>query len=535
MILSGAYVTSDIAAEFGRLPPAFLPIGSEPLYVRQVAFARERTSIILLTIPADFQMTRSDETRLEDLRVRIVRSPVSLSLATATQFILEALDVRGSLVLLHGDTLVDIGSETLDDVVVVDETDDFYPWADVVNSAKPEQGLSLETSYGDGARSRLVASGLFSFTNSSAFRDALNACPDFISAVDSYGRRVPLRAVKAQRWYDFGSLSRMMRSRREILVSRAFNTLTCDGVSVVKTSRQKDKITAEIAWYEQLPSSMRAFTPHFLGVVRENLPDEFEIGYRLEYLYQPTLAELFVFGRLPRYVWRQIIAKCLEFIEACRQIRPEADEAFSERRELFDSLVKKKSRRRIEDFLATRNIALSNRITLNGVRTPRLEDVLDDLISMIPSTSSETYSLMHGDLFFGNMFYDFRAKRVRVVDPRGHIDTGKPTLWGDWRYDLAKLAHSVHGQYDHILLGSTKFREFGPMEYEFSRSDRDDLKALSEDFGALTMGGLSCLGPEIRAIEGLLFLSMLPMHAEAPLRQNKFFSNGLLIHRELTS
>ena len=58
-------------------------------------------------------------------------------------------------------------------------------------------------------------------------------------------------------------------------------------------------------------------------------------------------------------------------------------------------------------------------------------------------------SIVHGDLAFSNILYSPRNTIFKFIDPRGNfvIDT----IYGDYRYDLAKLRHCYHGRYDEII------------------------------------------------------------------------------------
>lgn len=41
LIMSGGYIGTDMVAEFGMLPPAFLPVGNTRLYEYQIARLHE--------------------------------------------------------------------------------------------------------------------------------------------------------------------------------------------------------------------------------------------------------------------------------------------------------------------------------------------------------------------------------------------------------------------------------------------------------------------------------------------------------------
>jgi hypothetical protein len=333
-------------------------------------------------------------------------------------------------------------------------------------------------------------------------------------------------------WYDFGHLPLLYRSKRELLVSRAFNTITCDGITVTKSSQQKNKIESEINWYMSIPENMRIYTPQFLGRVQS----KDIVGCKLEYMYLPTLSELYIYGALPAYQWRSILKQSLEFMRYCNNIKPPSSHDSSREdypSRFFNSLVQK-SHKRLIDFIKQRGWSINQTIELNGVSTPPLITVLDDLISLIPPTKSEDICLWHGDLFFGNMFYDFRAKRLKVVDPRGGYDLNHKSVYGDWRYDAAKIAHSIFGHYDLIIANRFNLNKLNKYSYEYEIPKNCQSILVENDYIKVIGEYKKLISIEVKAMMGLLFLSMLTLHSENELRQDALLCNGLMIHRELT-
>jgi hypothetical protein len=140
---------------------------------------------------------------------------------------------------------------------------------------------------------------------------------------------------------------------------------------------------------------------------------------------------------------------------------------------------------------------------------------------------------MHGDFCFSNILYNSRAGRISVIDPRGYVHAGQPSLYGDIRYDLAKLAHSVSGHYDHILAGRYAVRRDGSHGFAISFETSSNEAWLQSELAELEIDGLRAGSAQIRAITIGLFLSMLPLHADRPDRQTAFIANALRLFAEL--
>jgi hypothetical protein len=526
IILGGAYADPEICAELGRLPPPFLPVGNSRLYERQLLLAAACDSRAVLSIPQDYIIDPVDCSRLAVSGVRIVRVPLGLSLAQSLSFVLEVVDAQGALRILHGDTLIEgIATERLD-VIAAQSSTAFYAWAEV----RGQDGrFHLQTSIGDGETERIVAAGYFAFADAELLRRVLSEMDDFIGAVNLYGEDRQLDTLDVANWYDFGHLPLFHRSRCAMLVSRAFNQVTSDGAVVTKSSLDHEKISAEAHWYEALPPALRLYTPQFLG----SSETEGRVSYGLEYLHLSPLNEILVFGRLPQFVWRRILEDCRGFLLALGRHLPPAgavNNAFPSF--FFDTMIRNKSATRAAAFLARRGFGASTPCAINGAPLPPLMQIVTELVAMIPPTVAADIRLWHGDFFFGNLFYDFRAARIRTVDPRGHVGTVH-SIYGDWRYDVAKFAHSISGGYDLLLANRVDFVRRGPMQFDLSFDETSAQAMLETDLARMELNGRSMLAPEIRALMALLFISALPLHDDDPDRQDRLLASGLRAYAAL--
>ena len=126
-----------------------------------------------------------------------------------------------------------------------------------------------------------------------------------------------------------------------------------------------------------------------------------------------------------------------------------------------------------------------------------------------------------------NILYDRRNSFIRAVDPRGSF--GAFDIYGDPRYDLAKLSHSFAGDYDFLLNGWFELSEDQEsMSLKVHLEDRH--LAIKEQFNIWMTRNWPQWVRQVRLIESLLFLSMVPLHQDRFLSQKAFLVRGLQLY-----
>ena len=166
-----------------------------------------------------------------------------------------------------------------------------------------------------------------------------------------------------------------------------------------------------------------------------------------------------------------------------------------------------------------------------GQACPSLTEIAERLTPAYGLGGGRREGVMHGDFCFSNILYDSRVRRIKAIDPRGLVGA-RSTIYGDSRYDLAKLAHSIVGRYDQIIAARCRTHVAGD-DFQIEFEPIAAQPWLEAALGDLSVGGVSGGGPEVRAIMTSLFLSMLPLHADRPDRQQAFIANALRLFRDL--
>jgi len=135
--------------------------------------------------------------------------------------------------------------------------------------------------------------------------------------------------------------------------------------------------------------------------------------------------------------------------------------------------------------------------------------------------------LIHGDLCFPNILFDQVSNIFKFIDPRGSF--GEAGIFGDPRYDIAKLLHSIDGGYDlliHDMFALSRDGDDITLQQFFPENQGDILAVFETVFG--TRFDIR----DVRLLEGLLFLSMCPLHQENSQRQTAMFMIGLRLVNE---
>jgi len=517
LILSGEYIAADLVAEFGKIPASFIPNGVRRLYQAQIgAWGEGIAKRIVMTLPDDYAVPDFDKEILQQLRCEIFHTATSLSLDEAIVMVIREMQIEGQLLLLFGDTLVRLRSDQRGtDSFAVGQSPQLAVWASYQRTA---EGISFVSRLGSDTTG--VVAGFFDFSDAFSLAQCLDSSDNFLDGLNQYTKMCPLRPVRAEQWLDFGHLFSYHHARRAEFDARSFNRIEGDKMSILKTGTPARKIFAEARWYERLPVGMRLYSPQYLGFAEKPAP-----GYRLEYLYLPVLSELFTFSELPLTMWDVILNSCKEFLEACQQHVPnEFDVPLNFGAGFFLDIFHGKTYRRIEQFADANDLRMEREWHYQGRPQPSLKTMYAEALAMITPTTDEDIRFWHGDFHFANIFFDFRSRRIKTVDPRGMMSDGSLSLYGDHRYDIAKLGHSVIGFYDLIMSGRYHL-ESQPysLSLNFGEQDRSGIIAR---YTELKVGNYPMVSGEVLAIIALLFMSMLPLHSDRRERQLALLANA---------
>lgn len=387
-----------------------------------------------------------------------------------------------------------------------------------------ESNLSKAEYYALVGRYEFSDSNQLKLSVSDAIRDNKYEISD---ALVIYSTKKSLKAkhIEKESWIDFGHLEGISTAKRQLLESRPFNTLEIHKVLpiIIKKSTNIKKLSQELHWYQQLPAELKSLAPQ---VIEYTQTDEVA-SLHLEYYGYGTLTEKFIFFDLSLSFWEKALAK---LFDTTKYLEYNYSSKAPNKVNLL-GLYYEKTMNRLQELkdqndswkdLLSKDILQINQKKYFGIR--KLQAFIKERSDELSKTAN--IAIIHGDYCFNNILYDLSSGVIKLIDPRGEFGTGEATVYGDTRYEIAKLRHSFCGNYDHVIEGLYRLtiHDAQTFEYEIFNNFQDARDQLFDKLCADYAFDIE----DIKFIEGLLFLSMTPIHKQSLDKQIIFFLQGIM-------
>lgn len=347
------------------------------------------------------------------------------------------------------------------------------------------------------------------------------------SALDMYKEIYPLKSKLVKDWYDLGHTAGIIKTKNILFNSRDFNSISVDtelGI-LTKSSTNIKKLENEALWFNNLPENLKVTTPRFIDFIKNA-----EFAQLRQELYgYPSLQELFLSGEVNIEDWRYILGKLFDFHKCFEKYTVLSKE------KALQWLYFEKTQERIGELfsqneywrkLLNKEFEIINGRKYNGFKS--LKSNIDKFANYLGKTNF--MSIMHGDYCFSNILFDASNYVFKLIDPRGCLNS-QATIYGDARYDIAKLRHSVCGLYDFIVQDLFKITE-NSNGFHYRIFVTQDYSKLNSFFDKLTVENHFDVN-EIKFIEGLLFLTMIPLHKDNLNRQKMFYLRAVELLNEV--
>ena len=296
---------------------------------------------------------------------------------------------------------------------------------------------------------------------------------------------------------------------------RHFNSVAAtDRFTVLKRSSDTAKLRREFDFYALLPPEMQRYFVQPYGFVEEGQT----ASYRMERLFVPDVALQWTHRAFTPQQFAQLLRRIFHFLNSRTARADISDDPAHEG--LFLSKVEDRIAA-LERSAIFPGLQAQCELAFGGVRT-LLERYKRLYSSLTRSVKFPVPVLSHGDLCFSNILYGRAEGTMKFIDARG--GSRLEDLFMPAYYDVAKLSHSIEGSYDFINAGL--------FTVELDEGNRPKLVIKGHDEASYAQTFRSqCLQAGflprlVRLFEASLFISMTPLHIDAPLKVLAFLLNA---------
>ncbi|MEQ1934222.1 MAG: hypothetical protein ABL962_10160 [Fimbriimonadaceae bacterium] len=524
VIPAAKLVDISLQLEYGPIPPLLVPLRGKvalELIAEKYSDTVDRIYVVCME-GADQVQDYVEFFKLTTIKLVVLKESRSLGDTLNQLAILHPEVLQHRVVVNLADTLIsDLDLELVGhDFVACGATRETARWT-LFNFDEDRNLVISDKQHQDDPSLWSTFLGVWGFEDYSTFAGLLAESSSFYDALKTYCDRRSPTYFEAKQWIDFGHLDNLNRNRRRSINSRYFNSLEFGhgGATLRKESQRGGKLIDEINWFLALPEELKPYTPR---IYRFSV-DPIKPWVEMEFYSYPSLDECFVYGRHDLDTWEQIFEALLDVVATQGKYKLEAPDLACDLEEMYLT----KTTERLQEFLSSDPaIGKVSKPTINGVACLGLETILERLPAWLKAAGTldaAQFQIIHGDMCFGNILFEARHHLLKFIDARGRF--GRHGIYGDSNYDLAKLCHSVVGHYDFFVFGQY---QVGVNGTDFMLKTRANSQ--HEHIGRIYLKHLRREGynlTKVRAIEALLFLSMLPLHSEDPQRQLAFALRGI--------
>lgn len=344
----------------------------------------------------------------------------------------------------------------------------------------------------------------------------------FYRALQLYSDKHPLHVIEATQWFDVGHNENYIKAKTNV-AARSFNEINIDDKRGILTKRSanKTKLVNEIRWYLRMPGQLQYLLPRIYDYSLD-----LDAPYvSMEYYGYHTLHESLLYGNLSSSRWREIFRQLRFVLADMSSFRICGRE--SECQDALRSMYIDKTLQRLDSIRGDTRFSafFTNEIKINEKAFPSLDILLARLPvaveKLLLPNASKYFNVIHGDLCFTNILIEDSLNFMRFIDPRGKF--GVFDIYGDSRYELAKLFHTLEGGYDFIIEDMFDLSVHGTYINYKLHQQYSNIFSIFMDVFADTIDDINA----VRLIEATLFLSMIPLHSDVLERQYVMLSTGI--------
>lgn len=503
--------------------PALIPINTKPAISYICDFYAGYPDLKLnLAVNLKQKEIIESEVSSYDYDINIIAMPDTGNVNESLEYSLENIPGEGS-VIVNLVTTIPTYLPLINEVLIDRKKSISVGWAGInLDIGDP---VLISKNDGTACMESHAFTGIF-HVKLSAFKDAINTkSNDMLDVISGISKNVNLIYRKTD-WIDCGHELNYYEAKSKLMNSRKFNLISIqDNSLVTKRSLNKKKLQQEYQFIRMLPPQLAHYFPR---IIKDYYEDDDQYGsYSIEFYGYPNLAELCLYWDIDEKNWFRIFSYLEKHLRIFRQFshsigmkahRAFYTDKFLQRLEEYTNQIKKSG-----------NASwLSNAVKINGQVCEPLDQIRGKIIKKFDQLYDEDhFCVSHGDFCFSNILYDLSSGIIKYIDPRGSFSERCAGIYGDQKYDLAKLAHSTIGNYDYIVNNLYEYEE-NDQEIIFRFKLRKN-HALLEELTKKIIEEMGYEFEDIYFIMATLFISMTPLHTDSSRKQKILYLHGLNI------
>lgn len=293
--------------------------------------------------------------------------------------------------------------------------------------------------------------------------------------------KMKFKEISLEGTREFGILEEYEKLGKERC--RPFNRININGEKLIKEAideQGKKLAVRECAWYERAKEK----EIHYLPYIYSTNP------LTMEYIKGKNIYEC----QLSYNEKKKILEKIVDALNQLHQSDCIPADSFSIKEVYYHKTMERLSK--VEDLIP---FAREKFIRINGKNCRNIYFYKRELERKVEELTCEWFSFIHGDCTFSNLMLREDGTPV-FIDPRGYF--GFTELYGDIRYDWAKLYYSIVGNYD---LFNLKQFQLKIKETEiFLQITSNHWEDMEDDFFTLTGADKE----EIKLLHAIIWLSL---------------------------
>lgn len=272
---------------------------------------------------------------------------------------------------------------------------------------------------------------------------------------------------------EFGLLEEYMKLDQE--KCRPFNRITIEGDVLIKEPVDEQGIQLakrERAWYEKAKKLKCPVLP----MIYDTNP------LKMEFIQGQNIYDVHL-SYEEKY---QVLKKLVKALKDLHGLEMVSADSFSIKEVYFNKTMDRLSK--IQDLVP---FAREKEIVINGKKCRNVYFYKRELEKKLEHLKCDEFAFIHGDCTFSNLMLRDNENPI-IIDPRGYF--GYTELYGDVRYDWAKLYYSIVGNYDRfnlkdfrltinetnveLVISSNEWEEMEDDFFKLTGADRNEIKLL---------------------------------------------------------